>query len=120
MLRPFDRITIRRGMPSDEGAVLAACHVGADEPATPPVGSAAEFRAAVASGRLFVAVRAGEVLGLLDAVSGRLARVFVRPEWAAQGLGRWLALVALGVGVGTADAKRVDDRRPAAQELASR
>lgn len=114
----LDRITIRRGTSDDERAVLAACHDS--EPATPPVGSAAEFRAAVAAGRLFVAVRAGEVLGLLDAVSGRLARVFVRPEWAAQGLGRWLALVALGVGVGAAEAPRAEDRRAAAQELASR
>jgi len=56
-------------------------------------------------------VRAGEVLGLLDAVSGRLARVFVRPEWAAQGLGRWLVLVALGVGVGGAEVPRASDPR---------
>jgi GNAT superfamily N-acetyltransferase len=97
--------------------VLAACH--ASEPAIPPVGSAAEFRAAVAAGRLFVAVRKGEVLGLLDAVSGRLARVFVRPEWAAQGLGRWLALVALGMGVGASDAPRAADPRPP-QQAASR
>lgn len=106
-----DRITIRRGTPHDEGAVLAACRPHAGEPATAPLGSAAEFRAAVASGRLFVAVRADEVLGLLDAVSGRLARVFVRPEWAAQGLGRWLVLVALGRSVGTADAPRAADTR---------
>jgi len=118
MRRPFDRITIRRGTSDDESAVLDACRLSEDEPATPPVGSAAEFRAAVATGRLFVAVRAGEVLGLLDAVSGRLARVFVRPEWAAQGLGRWLVLVALGMGVGGIDAPRAADPRTA-QEAAS-
>jgi len=119
MRRPFDRITIRRGTSDDERAVLAACHIAEDDPSTPPVGSAAEFRSAVAAGRLFVAVRAGEVLGLLDAVSGRLARVFVRPEWAAQGLGRWLVLVALGVGVGGAEVPRASDPRPA-QQAASR
>lgn len=112
MLLRLDRITIRRGTPNDEGAVLAVCRMSVDEPATPPVGSVAEFRAAVAAGRLFVAVRAGEVLGLLDAVSGRLARVFVRPEFAAQGLGRWLVLVALGMGVGV-EAPRAIDARPA-------
>ena len=119
MRRPFDRITIRRGTSDDEGAVLAACHVSEDDPATPPVGSAAEFRAAVAAGRLFVAVRKGEVLGLLDAVSGRLARVFVRPEWAAQGLGRWLVLVALGAGVSGLEAARAPEARPLQEAVSS-